>query len=337
MTKTIARAALAATIATLPLGCGRQEEAPPPPPVQATTTVRATLPPTTTTLRREVAPSADAPVLSRRSSWEVGDVVTTDATFTLVERVSKLTPDGATEPQRTNDQVIKTTWLEKCLEVDADGARTKYLVVIPEWLRTTPDARDESLRGAFVSVSGRGAARAWHFVGKDAETTRTAAATTWLDERFGRTPADDEELLHMMLVDRPVRVGETWTPDVSALAATLRRNGMIVDRERIQASGKLEALHDGVADCLFRASFPLTRLPGVGELGIRWTRGGVFAVEHRMSIPVSGRLLLESRATRHATLEGDARTAEATMRVDFTQDEARTVTIGGAFPAAPAD
>jgi hypothetical protein len=321
--------AVAATALPALLGCGGADEAWPPPPAATTTssTTLARRPTTSTTLEER----SDAPILYRPSAWQAGDVMTTEATQKLAENIATLTPDGTVEPQRTTDQVIKTTWVEKCVEVDGEGNRARYLVYFRDWLRTTADTRDESLRGAYISASGRGAERSWSFVGANADTARTAAATKWLDERFGSSAFDDEDLQRILLADRPVTVGSAWTPDVALLVAQLRRNGVVIDRTRVTATAKLEALRDRIADCSFRGAFQLTRLPGVGEMGASWKRGGTFMVEMRMSVPLEGRLRIAKQSERHVALEGDARVQDSTIRIDLQVDETQTNSVGGDF------
>ena len=75
--------------------------------------------------------------------------------------------------------------------------------------------------------------------------------------------------------------------------------------------------------------------PGPWHGVVRIGRGGVYAIENRMSVPVAGTLLVESQATRHAALDGDARTPDATIRVEVVLDESRTLTVGGDFPEPP--
>jgi hypothetical protein len=332
--RSVVRATLAAAVvvATSTLGgCGRND-ADQPAPATTTTTRRAVTSTTSTTRPQAVVPRPDARVLYRQSQWQVGDVIQTEARYELVEKVAKRAADGSKETARDDQQTIETSWLEKCVEVDADGNRTSYLVYISRWVRTSQDTRDESLKGVYASVSGRGNGRQWKFVGKDAGLARTAAAKKWMNERFGPTPADEDAVRRLALPDHPVGAGETWTPDVAVLGAGFTKDGGTIDRDRIASSAKLIAFHDGAADCTFEASLPLRRLPGVGELGASWTRGGIVTIKNKMSIPLAGRLLIESSLQRTSSLEGEARTGNEAIEVNFRLDETRTNAIGGGFP-----
>ena len=325
-------ALLCAAAAVLLTSCGGGEEASPSaphPPAVGTPTTRATLavPPRGT----DSPPRTEGHVLYRRSQWQVGDVVTRDDTAKVMERIVKLGEDGATEPMRETEQVTKARWLERCLEVDGDGNRTRYEAYIAEWMRKTGDLEDDSLKGASVEVKGAGKARTWRLVG-ESTVERSAGAREWLDEQFGANPADDDTVRRMMLPDRPVAVGDSWTPDVSAIADSLKKKGLEVNRGRMTATAKLESVDGDEARCSMQAALPLSRPPKSGEAGGSWVRGGTVMVELQVRIPREGRLLIESRLDRRMALEGDIRQIDATIRPDLRLDETRENTVGGEFP-----
>jgi hypothetical protein len=282
--------------------------------------------------RDDVAPRPGVRVQYRPSRWQVGDVLAIDLPSTVNEKVSKVTPDGTLEMVRNTTQVTTASWMEKCLEVDGEGNRTKLLVYIRDWLRKTGELEDDSLRGAYVEVSGRGLARGWSLSNEGEGTERSAGARKWLEEHFGPNQGDDDELRRILLPEKPVAVGESWTPDLSALLQRLKASDLIVDREKMTVTAKLVDLEDGVAHCRLEASLPLSRPPKAGKSGARWTRGGVVTVHDEWTVPTEGRLLIESTFDRHVTLEGEATANDETMRADFRIEETRKTTVGGEFP-----
>lgn len=325
--------ALAAVIALSLLGCGG-DDAPQKAPLAfretASTASTVPTPPTTTP---PVAPTAAAPLVYRPNQWKVGDVVTMKATFKQVESSTVAGTDGNFQPMTPVDQTIATRWIEKVVEVDPEGRRTRYLVHFAEWLRTNPETRDQSLVGVTIAVTGFGGQRAWSYVGEKARDTRTEAAERWLDQRFGPNPVDEEEVRRLMLPTRPVGVGTTWSPDVGTLLVGFRRDGVVIDREKVKITAKLDAIADGFATCSFDGTLPVTRLPGLGDTGTIASRGVAFKVDGRGKFPLEGRLRLEPSIERDIALAGEVKTDGRTVRLDVRLHEALLASEGGDFPA----
>lgn len=321
---------LAAAFVVALLGCGGTEEEKRPIPFRetasSTTAAPAPTPP--------AEPTRDAPLAYRPNVWKVGDLVTTTGTFKQFEDIVATGADGAAKPLNSNDQDIATRWIEKVAAVDADGRRTRYLVHFAEWLRTNGDTRDQSLAGVSIAVTGHGGTRAWSYVGARAEQTRTEAAERWLDERYGPNPIDDEEARRLMLPPRPTAVGATWTPDVAGLIIGFRKEGMVIDREKSIASATFESLRDGLAALRFTATLPVSRVPGLSGPRTTWMRPLTFVINGEMTVPLTGRLRIEPSIEQHVVVSGEAKTAEATVRLDVRQDETLRSSEGGDFPAS---
>jgi hypothetical protein len=105
---------------------------------------------------------------------------------------------------------------------------------------------------------------------------------------------------------------------------------MVVDRPHKTAAAKLEEVRDGAARCTIEATLPLTRPPDGVDGG--WEGTGAITFDTRMTVPLEGRLRLESDIEGRVVLGGDVRTADGTTRLDMQLQDSRKTTVGGEFP-----
>ena len=301
-------------------GCGREEGGKAAGERQPTTTA---MPPTTAAA--PVVHHGEKYQLYRPRRWDVGDVVTREATTVITGRITEVAPDGRLSRLPTTKETVRANWAEKTVEVDDDGRRTRYLVDLRTWLRTQADVRDESLQGAVVAVSGAGAKRTWSFVGRDIQPN--TEAKDWLDGHFGSHGPSDEQWLRMMLPDDDVAVGESWTPDVVLLGDGMEGSGLAIDRPSLIATATLVAIEGGSARCSFNGKFGLLRIPN-SEVPLS---KGTMDFEGEMSVPLAPEHLVLSMRRFRATFQGETSKNDAITRLDFATDERSTTTPGGDF------
>ena len=304
-------------------GCGREIRGDGA--ARPTTPAPTTMPPTPSTTALAVKQEGKHR-LYRPRRWEVGDVATTDATTVITGRMIEITADGRQSRLPTTKETVRATWIEKAVDVDDDGRRTRYLVALRAWARTQEDTRDESVAGTSLAVSGTGAARTWSFVERGPEPT--AEATTWLDGRFGSHGLSEEQWLRIMLPDdQDVAVGESWSPDPVLLGDEMAKSGLTIDRGDVAATVTLEAIEGGAARCSFKGKLGLLRIPN-SDVALS---KGVMTFEGEMSVSLEPAPLAVSTLRRRATLEGETTKNDAITRYDFASDDRWTTTPGGDF------
>ena len=299
-------------------GCGRENGGTPA--SQRTSTTTTTSPPTTIV---PVVHHGQTYRLYRLHRWSVGDVVTREATTVITGRVTEVAADGRQSRLPTSKQTVHAAWLEKAVDVDDDGHRTRYLIELRTWLRTQADARDESLQGTTLAVSGTGAKRTWSFVGHDAGPN--TEAKSWLDAHFGSHGMSDEQWLRMVLPDDDVGVGESWKLDPVPLANEMEASGLTIDRSSLTATVKLEAIESGSARCSFGGQLGVLRIPN-SDVPLS---KGTMTFEGELTVPLEPEPLVLSTVRNRATLEGETSKEGEITRIEFASDERSTTTPGG--------
>lgn len=307
-------------------GCGREDRAKTDRGRGPTTIAPTTIPPTTTSTAAPVVSHDGKYVLYRPRRWNVGDVATSEATTVTTGTMTQSTPDGRQSQLPTVQTTVHATWIEKAIDVDADGRRTRYLVHLRTWSRTQGDAPDQSVEGAFLTVSGLGTARRWSFVHR--ETEATDEAKMWLNEHFGSRGLSDEQWLRILLPDTDVAVGDSWHPDPVRLGNEMAGSGLTIDSSSVGATVTLEAIDGGSARCLFTGQLKLLRVPNAN---LAWSRGGTLIFEGDMSASLEPAPLMLSALRGKVTLEGETTSGDATVQYDLESEERRTTTAGGEF------
>lgn len=297
--------------------------------------MRLALLPAALLLAAEALPAgADATFdLGRRDLWRPGDVVTTTLREEQVREVrfpSREGGDAAVPPQRLKIVVVAA---EKCLETDLDGNRSRWLVHYAAWAADNGATKDESLRGAFVDVSGRGKDRHWTLVASPQEPSKGARA--WLDREFGPGRPDAEAIRRVWLPRVPVVPGDSWGADLGAFLETVTL-GDRVDRTRATANARFVGVERGTGRIACEASLPLSSFPGGrGGKPIPWAKGGTMGVKGTVAVATEGRLVA-STATWSSTLEGEAQADGRTVVVVVRAERSLETKTGGTMPDPPA-
>jgi hypothetical protein len=314
--------------AVLPFaGCGGCNQAETPPRPTPTTAARTAAMASTTTTLPAVAHDGKY-TLYRPSAWHAGDTVTSESATTTNGRFTRVTADGQSPQVAKARQTVHASWVEQATDVDAEGHRTRYLVYLHAWSRTSEKARDRSVKGAILTVSGTGAGRTWALTNPRFQPTDEAR--NWLDDHFGSRGVGDEQWLRLMLPDGNVAPGASWSADPALLAEYFGGLGMPVERSAVKATITLVSIDGGLARCAIKGS---VLLPHVPNTDVPWTKGGRLAFEGDMSVMLEPAPLFLSSRHGTVTLQGEATQDGATVGYDLTTDERRTTTPGGEFPS----
>jgi hypothetical protein len=317
-------------LALLPIagcgGCGRDEA----PPSRATTTTVTTAPPTTTPPTTTTLPAVSPDekyTLYRPSAWKVGDVVTNESTTVTTGRFRGIAADGRSSTLPPLRQTINAKWTERTSEVDASGARTRYVVQISEWARRRERERDRSLEGARLTVSVAGATPQWSL--EQSQMKPTDEARQWLDDHFGSHGLSDEEVLRLMLTDEAVAPGASWHPDPDRLAEQFARTGAAVEGSRPAATVTFVSVDGGAANLTFEVTVPLRKVP---DTDIEWSKGGDLTLKGDVTVTLEPAPIFLSVLHTSASLTGEAPQDGGTVEYDLTTDERRTATKAGSLP-----
>lgn len=268
------------------------------------------------------APTFD---VARRDAWKPGDAITCVVNEEDVQGVKVPGQDLLPKTVTT-----LATLVERCLEADASGLRTRFAVWVQAFRAGDGETNDTTLTGAWVEVVGLGAKRTWKVV-KSAETPGKAA-TAWLERRYGGGRADPDVARRVWMPKVPVAVGDGWSAD---LGAFLEGNPVAarIDREKMTSRCTLERVEKGIARIPCEASLPMPWFPAATQKGrpVPWSRGGVMDVRGTLSVAVEGRLIA-STVEWTATLEGEALVGDATVGVTWRSERKETTTVGGETP-----
>ncbi len=286
-----------------------------------------------TAARATTAPVAAAKgtyALYSAPRWQVGDVVSSEGTTKTTAHVTSLRKDGTTAPLADVEDTVTASWMEKCAGVDADGKRTRYLVYVSQWSRhaAAGAAADESIQGSYFAVSGSGPSRRFSIVEGTHEWTPEAG--NWLTDHFGSRSVSDEQWLRMLLLEKGVAAGESWTPDPDLVASVLGESGLGVDASKVTARVTLKAVENNVAQCGFKMSLKTLSAP---EGNAAWTKGGTMTLDGEMAVPLFTPLAALANFHCRASVEGEAADVGGGHRQYSLQvDERRATTPGGTFP-----
>lgn len=103
-------------------------------------------------------------------------------------------------------------------------------------LKTTADQGGIDLAGKTVLIEKKGDKYEFTADGKPLP----AKAATFLDKEFNKKTEADEEAF---LPKKPVKVGDTWKPDLPALTKELASEGMTVDVDKSKATATLKKVY----------------------------------------------------------------------------------------------
>jgi hypothetical protein len=293
--------------------------------------------------------------LSRVDRWQSGDFAT--ATVRLAETTrSSTVASGAEALTQTFERTAVSVEVQKCVEADAQGRRTKLLVWWREWSVTTKsgtgaapadpkdpkdpkaqpppaakETKDESLKGAYVQVAGCGRDRKWTVVVSAQEPSD--AAKEWLDARYGALSGEDDVAWRARPPGKPVAVGDTWSADSGPLLDRWRA-GFPVDREKASLSYRLlsvdDATNSAVVQCELLA--PTRALPATkGQPETPWTSGGTLRLKANTSMALAGRVTGGSSIAKTA-LDGQVTWQGVPMSVSMRMQREESLRIGGEIP-----
>jgi hypothetical protein len=276
-----------------------------------------------------LAPAAAADTtydVAREDVWKPGDVVTTIFAEDRYEEIRFPQHEAETGPATPRRLKTQTLMVEKCLETDAPGHKTRSLVWFSSWAVDNGTTKDDSLEGALVEVSGRGKDRAWKLVG--ATKTPSKPAMTWLARQLGGGLVDGDATRRPWLPKVAVAVGDEWGADLASVLEGVRGADKL-DRTKATSSAKLAKVEKGRASIACAASLPLTALPaGKDGKSTPWTKGGVYVLKGTLGVDVGGRLV-ESTFESSRTLDGEAEADGRAVAVTWKVDRKLEVRVGG--------
>lgn len=272
--------------------------------------------------------------ITLRETWKVGDAYTRTVDETESVRW-KVVADGEVRQETAQDRRVTYHAVGVVLEVDAAGHATKSVLYFVAWSQEGRGARDGSLSGAHVELTGRGNARASRIVASSELVTE--AARRWLDERFG-TPRravdlggrDPDDVYEPPL---PLAVGDTWEPDAAVLAKIASASVPVI-ADKVVAAGKLEAVEDGMARLRVAVRLPLRGLQtSESSPLLAWKRGGILETTLHSTRPTAGGFA--GALTRESHLEGVADAQGADVEFDMSVRTEVRVEAGGRMPRLP--
>ena len=269
--------------------------------------------------------------LPKREAWKAGDVVSRTESKHQVQKTIIKGPDGTVNEQasKAQDELVELTVVMKVAEVNGEGEFTKALLYFSKWSRKEADAEDTSLAGKHVEITGAGKAREAKILG-GGEVSEKAAK--WLKAEFAK--GDKEAGGEAFAPDRPLAVGETWTPDAAAIEKMFGGDGqMKFVHEQSTVTGTLVAVEGDLAT--LHIDIDLQAGPMEGPMGpMEWQEGGKF------SMKVDGKKALT--ATNHnetgrmtGTFKGTMAPGPVTVEIDLTIDNSMETTSGGEMPPLP--
>jgi hypothetical protein len=205
------------------------------------------------------APPAKTYDLAHKDRFAVGDVRTTTSKDRTQDHQTVSGQDGTVVQDTNREDSLEATFAMKVLEVDGQGHPVKARVRISKWQREVGGAKDASLEGAILDLSGWGEGqRRWELV---TETTLTDDARAWVDRTFVENADGDARV--DAFFPAPVAVGGTWKPDlawVTGPKALGKR--MTLDAEKATGTGSLESVEKDVASFVLVVEAPIRAAAG---------------------------------------------------------------------------
>jgi hypothetical protein len=275
------------------------------------------------------ARAADTYDLTRRDVWKVGDVVTMTLAEHDVREYRNVSPEGTSLAVPTQTIDVAATLLERCVEADANGVKTRSLVYVRAWTAKDGVVSDTSLSGALLDVAGVGKARAVGVLSTKQELSKPALA--WVQRRYGGGRAEPGASKDYWLPKVPVAVGDGWSADVAAFLDA-NAAGARLDRAKTTSSCVLASVEKGVAriTCdanLVLAAFQLAK----GAKPLPWKSGGVQVLKGTITRSIEGRLVAGTLSFA-STLVGEAEVAGKTLAIDIKKERKSEETVGGDWP-----
>lgn len=280
---------------------------------------------------------AEPPVvqgISVRERWKVGDVFTRTGDESETVRM-KITAEEKVVSDVTRERRTTYNTVGRVVEVDAVGHATRLVLYFVAWNHVGRGGQDGSLAGLRIEVTGRGKARAFRVLTPDVKPSE--GAQRWLNDRFGRpregAELDGKDSDDLLEPSRPLAVGETWTPDVAAIAKMLSAR-LPVDTDKVTAEARLEDVAGGLAKVVVRLKVPLRGLEaGEGSPMLAWKQGGTLETTVHSSRSTSNGF--EGTQVRETKLEGIADAQGADVDFDLVSRTEVVVKAGGTMPPLP--
>lgn len=274
--------------------------------------------------------AADTWELARKDVWKAGDVVTTTVAEHDVREYRSVTPEGSTLAVPTQDITVAATLLERCVEADPAGAKTRSLVLVRAWSAKDGTNSDGSLEGALLEVTGAGKDRTVRLVSSKQDLSK--AATSWMNRRYGGGRADPGASAGYWLPKVAVAIGDTWSADLGAFLDA-NAAGTRLDRAKTTSTCALVSVVKGVATMTCDANLVLATFPGAkGAKPMAWKSGGTQVVKGTITRTVEGRLVAGTVAFTTA-LVGETEAGGKTLAIDFKSERKIQETVGGDWPA----
>lgn len=267
-----------------------------------------------------------------KTTWKAGDVATRVETESAKQKVTvgEMVVNGGDTPVETKFEAVM-----RVDAVDDQGEFTKAVVWFKSWSKggETPD---DSLHGAHVQIDGAGATRTVKVLTPGLVASPEALA--WLDEKFGKGTADDNDGMSTILPGKPVAVGESWTPDVAKLAKTFGKDHMVFVEEKSKATGTLTSVKDGIGNLTLEVSLQGKEM-ATPQGTMTWAEGGAMKIAFVFDRSVDAGVHAGS-ATMHLTMSGLLAMAGAppggpSPKLEVDVSSTMTVVAGGEMPPVP--
>lgn len=263
-------------------------------------------------------------------TWKAGDVATRVDTESMKQKVlvGGQVVQGGDTPVETKYEAVMSV-----KEVNEKGEYTKALVYLKTWSKGGAEGADDSLSGAHIEVNGAGASRTAKVLTPGMQPS--PAALAWLDEKFGKGSADDDEGSEALLPKNPVAVGDTWEPDLAALRKNFAKNEMKFVDDKCTAKGTLVAVKDGVGELKFDISLQAAGMDTPGG-HMEWAEGGAMVLTLVIHRPVDSKSP-ETQMTMSLKFGGafGPPGAGAMGNLEVSVDGSMTAKMGGEMPPVP--
>ena len=273
--------------------------------------------------------------LNAEEKFEVGDLFTETVKESKEQKVVVSVGGQVVQNQEESSKVSYVS-VTKVLAVDANGAPTRLQSYFSTFSFTEGGFEDDTLKGKVIEITtADDGTTAWrHHAG---EGNIASAARKWLDEQMaGALKSDAEDAAGQALTPKaPVKVGESWTPDLAVLMKSLEMGD---DTSNAKGSCKLEKIETRggveIAHVSMTAEMPMTAFPGMEGMEVKWTKGGTMTFSHTGTMPTSARIAPGDDESTYA-LEGEADMQGATVALTVKGSESTVTTLDGTIPDLP--
>jgi hypothetical protein len=273
--------------------------------------------------------------LRQPDRYQAGDVFTTDAQVDA-SVVNKITAaDGTVIQDTTNVSKLTFVTVTKCLEADAAGRMTHSIAYVKAFgLVRNELALDDSLTGAFLEVTGTGAARTYKLLGDS--VTPSEIAKPMLDALGGGT-ADPDVAERASRPKAAVAVGESFSIDAPAYTKANFATVLPIDADKATGKGTLTEVSGKTAKLRFEVTVPLKGLPlAPGAPPVPFEAGAKISSTWDETRALEGRIRLALQVSKTST-GGVAATPDGTkVEIQIASSQTAAVTVGGEMPPIPA-